>query len=452
MKKKKYIWFFEILVWLLIISIGLFTFIYNTSVKNNVKNSLYIFFDDVDGLVKGSPVRLMGINIGYVRDVKIFDNKVFISFLVTKENIQIPKRATATIEFYGLGGSTSLELNPATASEASNEEMILQGESYRVQDFWDGQKLVSNVLIDIYGGMGRTIQNADLLNNKDLLKQSKLVKDITKEFDGTCRRIVDIKKLDSGTEFTYVGDATTTFTDYENGILIQDYTGGILLKNAKLGDNGGAEIESGMLITNIKGKYYPASGDVLSCIEISDMDIANIVVKEEKVDFECRNSDANFINIFYDKYLEGEALVFVGANITESTSGDYVITFSYYEGSTEQIITLPAIAKGNVDITKFELIGYARKFNGVLTFVIVGDRNSDKVDVENEIMIRDVFISSDGELFAPEAAELMVYDINGRVVAIAESSYLDLTSLNRGVYLVRSVYNDSTTQIIKIIR
>ena len=181
MKKKKYIWFFEILAWLLIFSIGLFVFIYNTSIKNNVKNSFYIFFDDVDGLVKGSPVRLMGINIGYVRDVKIFDNKVFISFLVTKKNIQIPKRATATIEFYGLGGSTSLELNPSTSTEDSNEEMILQGESYRVQDFWDGQKLVSNVLIDIYGGMGRTIQKADLLNNKHLLKQSDLVKSFTKE-------------------------------------------------------------------------------------------------------------------------------------------------------------------------------------------------------------------------------------------------------------------------------
>ena len=181
MKKKKYIWFFEILTWLLIFSIGLFVFIYNTSIKNNVKNSFYIFFDDVDGLVKGSPVRLMGINIGYVRDVKIFDNKVFISFLVTKENIQIPKRATATIEFYGLGGSTSLELNPATSAEDSNEEMILQGESYRVQDFWDGQELVSNVMIDIYGGIGRTIQSADLLNNKHLLKQSDLVKSFTKE-------------------------------------------------------------------------------------------------------------------------------------------------------------------------------------------------------------------------------------------------------------------------------
>lgn len=181
MKKKKYIWFFEILTWLLIFSIGLFVFIYNTSIKNNVKNSFYIFFDDVDGLVKGSPVRLMGINIGYVRDVKIFDNKVFISFLVTKENIQIPKRATATIEFYGLGGSTSLELNPATSAEDSNEEMILQGESYRVQDFWDGQELVSNVMIDIYGGIGRTIQSADLLNNKQLFKQSNLVKSFTKE-------------------------------------------------------------------------------------------------------------------------------------------------------------------------------------------------------------------------------------------------------------------------------
>ena len=106
---------------------------------------------------------------------------MFISFLVTKDNIQIPKRATATIEFYGLGGSTSLELNPSTSSETSNDEMILQGESYRVQDFWDGQKLVSNVLIDIYGGMGRTIQKADLINNKDLLKQSKLVKNFTKE-------------------------------------------------------------------------------------------------------------------------------------------------------------------------------------------------------------------------------------------------------------------------------
>lgn len=179
MKKKKYIWFFEILIWLLVLAVGFYFFVYNSTVKENAKNTYYIFFDDVDGLVQGSPVRLMGINIGYVREVKIFDNKVFVSFLITKDNVQIPPRATATIEFYGLGGSTSLELSPATSSETINEEMILKGESYRVQDFWDGQKLVSNVLIEIYGGAGQMIEKSDLINNKHLLKQSKLVKAIS---------------------------------------------------------------------------------------------------------------------------------------------------------------------------------------------------------------------------------------------------------------------------------
>ena len=179
--KRKYIWLFEIIAWLLILSVSFFFFIYNTTIKENKNNSYYTFFDDVEGLVQGSPVRLMGINIGYVRDVKIFDNKVFVSFLVTKDNVSIPKRATATIEFYGLGGSTSLELDPSTADESSNEEILLKGKSYRVQDFWDGQELVSNVMIDIYGGVGRTIQNADLLNNKQLFKQSALVKEFAKE-------------------------------------------------------------------------------------------------------------------------------------------------------------------------------------------------------------------------------------------------------------------------------
>lgn len=199
--KKKNIWFFEILIWLFIISMSLYFFVYNTAVKENAKHTYYTFFDDVDGLVQGSPVRLMGINIGYVRDIKIFDNKVFVSFLITKEGVNIPKKATATIEFYGLGGSTSLELDPSTSSENSNEEMILHGDSYRVQDFWDGQKLVSNVMIDIYGGIGRTIQRGDMLNNKDLFKQSALVKAFTEETNkiNTAQSII-IYKL---TENTY---------------------------------------------------------------------------------------------------------------------------------------------------------------------------------------------------------------------------------------------------------
>lgn len=182
---KKYIWLIEIIIWLIIISVSLFFFIYKTSIKNNVQNTYYIFVDDADGLVKGSPIRLMGINIGYVKDVKIFDNKVFLSFLVTKEGVQLPKCAVATIEFYGLGGSTSLELMPSNCTKGNEEEIIIPSGSYRVQDFWDGQKLTSNVMINIYGSIGRNIDKSGIMYKKDLLIQSKFIEEINKQLGKT---------------------------------------------------------------------------------------------------------------------------------------------------------------------------------------------------------------------------------------------------------------------------
>ena len=134
----------------------------------------------MDGLVKGSNVKLMGINIGYIKDVKIFDNKVFVSFIVTKDNVTIPKRALANIEFYGLGGSTSLELTPSQNNLLETEE-IQPNKTYRIQDFWDGQELVSNVMIDIYGGIGRMIHSTGMIENKALLKQSKLVGELSRQ-------------------------------------------------------------------------------------------------------------------------------------------------------------------------------------------------------------------------------------------------------------------------------
>lgn len=179
--KKKYIWLFEIIIWLIIFSGIFYFFVYHSAKKENVRNTYYLFFDDVEGLQKGSPVRLMGINIGYVRDVKIFDNKVFISFLVTKDNVQIPHMASASIEFYGLGGSTSLELNPGTSSEYGEKDAIIPVESYRIQDFWDGQELVANVMIDIYGSIGRNIKPADVITYKSFINKSSVLREFSRQ-------------------------------------------------------------------------------------------------------------------------------------------------------------------------------------------------------------------------------------------------------------------------------
>lgn len=201
--KRRYIWLIEIIVWIFIISIGLFSIIYNTAIKDNTKNSYYIFLDDAGGLVQGSPVRLMGITIGYIKDVKIFDNKVFISFLITEKGTQLPKRSIANVEFYGLGGSTSLEIMPQVPTK-DDREIIIPTKTYRVQDFWHGSELVSNVLIDIYGGAGRSIEKANLIENKHLFKQSDLIKAISGQTESVnTAQTVIIYKFTSNT-FKYI--------------------------------------------------------------------------------------------------------------------------------------------------------------------------------------------------------------------------------------------------------
>jgi phospholipid/cholesterol/gamma-HCH transport system substrate-binding protein len=198
---RKQIFLLEVIFWLLIIFCGSFFFIYKTSIKDNIQNTYYIFFDDVEGLVTGSNVRLMGINIGHVKDVKIFDNRVFVSLIVTKENVKIPKCATATIEFYGLGGSTSLELNPATSSENDVCDEIIPSGTYRVQDYWDGSKLSSEVMISTYTNVKNAIDDSKILEHKDKLMQSKALENLIKDTQGINKeQTVVINKMTKETE------------------------------------------------------------------------------------------------------------------------------------------------------------------------------------------------------------------------------------------------------------
>ena len=278
------------------------------------------------------------------------------------------------------------------------------------------------------------------------------VTNTTKAFDGTCTRIKDIKNLAAGTEFTYVGNATTTFTDYENGILIEDYTGGILLKNAKLGDSGTAKVKTGMLISNIKGKYQSASGDILPSIEVADADINNITIKNTEQQVECYSTDVNVINYFYSKYFVGRALMLRQPTI-EQNNGAYTLVFSYYDSAgTETRVEMPAVVKGNVDFTSDVYVGYARKFDGVLTFVIVGnDVPQQPVDVEFVENPSLVYLANN-TIVAQNAIAIEVYDINGRVVVLANAEQINISDLNRGIYIVRSFYNDGTYQVTKVIK
>lgn len=106
--------FLELLVWFLVfVSIVTAVVLYN-SYSHKHFNRYQIFFQDVDGIIVGSPVRMLGIQVGYVKHIKFVNDMVYVDFIINQKDIEIPKGSKITVEFSGLGGSKSLEIYPPT--------------------------------------------------------------------------------------------------------------------------------------------------------------------------------------------------------------------------------------------------------------------------------------------------------------------------------------------------
>ena len=101
----------EVLFWLLLIllfvMISSSTFMFK---EKHDENDYQIFLQDVDGLIVGSPVRMMGIEVGYVTKIKPAGDEVYVKFVLTNPEVYIPQGSEITVEFSGMAGSKSLEL------------------------------------------------------------------------------------------------------------------------------------------------------------------------------------------------------------------------------------------------------------------------------------------------------------------------------------------------------
>ena len=100
----------ELLFWLVVILIvtAFSTFNYINKVKTD--NNYNIYLPDVDGLIVGSPVRMMGIEVGHITKIKPTNGEIFVKFIIPDKSIIIPQGTVATVEFSGMAGSKSLEL------------------------------------------------------------------------------------------------------------------------------------------------------------------------------------------------------------------------------------------------------------------------------------------------------------------------------------------------------
>ncbi|MBO6088112.1 MCE family protein [bacterium] len=124
---RRYIWI-EFVIWLLILFFIICGVrIYNYKIAKKLV-TYQIFISDADGLIVGSPVRYMGVPVGYINKIKIVSDEVYLKIVITQKDFKFPKGVIATVEFNGMGGSKSLEIYPPT------EESLLSGKIIAVQN------------------------------------------------------------------------------------------------------------------------------------------------------------------------------------------------------------------------------------------------------------------------------------------------------------------------------
>lgn len=180
--KKYSIWLTELLIWGLIIFSALFIslFVYTKNTRENY--TYYVFFNDVDGLIKGSPVKIQGYQVGYVSNISLVNDEVFITFIITEKDVAMPEKMAATIAFTGMGGSKSLELFvPEKGSKINN--YITAIEPRRLQDFYVYQNQIANNLIIMTTQFMELADDKRINWLKNFIKEPTMLNDIHRTLD-----------------------------------------------------------------------------------------------------------------------------------------------------------------------------------------------------------------------------------------------------------------------------
>lgn len=122
----------EAIVWFCILCIVLGSIRVHNYKRHKEIKQYQLFISDVDGLIVGSPVDYMGVQVGYVSYVKLLSNDVYVKFVLFDKNMQLPKGVVANVEFSGMGGTKSLELYPPSEFDLKTEKIINIKDTFRL--------------------------------------------------------------------------------------------------------------------------------------------------------------------------------------------------------------------------------------------------------------------------------------------------------------------------------
>lgn len=129
----KYVWL-EFAIWFLILCVCISGVRIHNYRKEKALVTYQIFMPDVDGLVVGSPVKFMGVQVGFIEKIKIVREEVYVKFVITDKSVTLPKGSVATVEFNGMGGSKSLEVYAPTEESLAGKKLLVVQNPTRLND------------------------------------------------------------------------------------------------------------------------------------------------------------------------------------------------------------------------------------------------------------------------------------------------------------------------------
>jgi len=171
--RRQVFWIAELFIWLLILFLvsGVILFAKYNYKKNF--NTYQMFLPDVDGLISGSPVKIMGINVGYVNQIDIVGEDVYVKFIITVKDIKIPRGSIATVEGAGLGGSKSLEIYPPKNKDKTpTDKLLIAQPPKRIHD---SIGLLMNMFEDIAEveyKASNFMKKVGIISNKEAMKKN----------------------------------------------------------------------------------------------------------------------------------------------------------------------------------------------------------------------------------------------------------------------------------------
>jgi phospholipid/cholesterol/gamma-HCH transport system substrate-binding protein len=181
--------------------------------------SYTVVFKDVDGLGVGSPVRLMGLQVGHVTKLELLESEIYVTFRITEKATNIPHESVATISFTGLAGSKSLEIMPPKTKSSKKKKIIISEEPIRVNSVMEVQTAIFENVLEFCRGILAFLSKESLdVTRQNFNKTSQMIQKSNTTMDETLKNINE-----SGEKINQNTKEFQQFLDEQNKIISSTY-------------------------------------------------------------------------------------------------------------------------------------------------------------------------------------------------------------------------------------